>query len=249
MFASIWDASWTAPRFVSSIYHEGVGLFTGCLPFFHSGPVGNGDWIPVNQHRWIGPRPRWLSGAAVYARVYSFVCGGAWLCMPTLYACYSLWTTAHLCHSISSLIEFWVLSIIASTAVLRPWLAGCREGRYSCEQVFLTSPSNYYQDTVESYSHGNEHSGWHSASVMCERGHTLFHIRNKKEQFQCSFLNVEIISIDPNCIHARLHKNVIPRNSQNTQFVHTKCIFFLSKKIHASWSQGMSLILVCTMLY
>lgn len=108
MFVSIWDASWTAPRFVSSIYHEGVGLFTGCLPFFHSGPVGNGDWIPVNQHRWIGPRPRWLSGAAVYARVYSFVCGGAWHCVPTLYACCSLWTTAHLCHSISSLI--WILS-------------------------------------------------------------------------------------------------------------------------------------------
>lgn len=84
--------------------------------------------------RWIGPRPGWLSGAAVYARVSSFVCGGVWLCVLTLYACCSLRTTAHLYHSISSLsFEFWVLSIIASTAVFCPWLVGCRVGRYSCE--------------------------------------------------------------------------------------------------------------------
>lgn len=89
--------------------------------------------------RWIGPQPGWLSGAAVYACVYSFVCGGVRLCMLTLYACCSRRTTAHLFHSISSLsFEFWVLSIIASTAVLCSWLLDCRVGRYSCEQVSLT---------------------------------------------------------------------------------------------------------------
>lgn len=180
------------------------------------------DGLALDQDDWVA-----RLSMHVYIALCVLVRGSA--CLPCMHA--TLSEQQHICVTPSPLsFEFWVLSIIASTAVLRPWLAGCREGRYSCEQVFLTSPSNYYQDTVESYSHGNEHSGWHSASVMCERGHTLFHIRNKKEQFQCSFLNVEIISIDPNCIHARLHKNVIPRNSQNTQFVHTKCIFFCLKK-------------------
>lgn len=132
----IWDGSWTASRFVPSI------CYTSSQAVCHSSILALLGMVIGSQstsNRWIGPRPRWLSGGAVCARVYSFVGGGVWLCVLTLYACCSLRTTAHLFHSISSLsFEFWVLSIIASTAVLCPWLVGCCVGRYSCEQVFLT---------------------------------------------------------------------------------------------------------------
>lgn len=52
--------------------------------------------------RWIGAQPGWLSGAAVYARVQKrFASGGAHPCVLALYARRFLWTTAHLCYSIS----------------------------------------------------------------------------------------------------------------------------------------------------
>lgn len=80
------------------------------------------------SNRWIGRRPGWLSVAAVYARVHSFVCA----LVRAHPACMLLSsrTTAHLFHSISSVsFEFWILSVIASTAVPCRWLVGCRVGR------------------------------------------------------------------------------------------------------------------------
>lgn len=61
---------------------------------------------------------------------------------------------------------------------------------------------------------------------MCERGHTLFTFRDKKEQFQCICLNVEIIRIDPNCIHAKLHKNIKTEYTVCTR----KILFYFCKK-------------------
>lgn len=103
---------------------------------------------------WIGPQMVWLRASAVIARVHSFVHGCAR--SPFLHATVctqrhvyvtpsplSLSLSASLFPSLS--FEFGVLSIIASTAALL-FLAR-RAERYSCEQVFLTLPSNYYQDS------------------------------------------------------------------------------------------------------
>lgn len=44
-----------------------------------------------------------------------------------------------------------------------------RAERYSCEQVFLTLPSNYYQDTAECNPGGNERSCWCGKSSCSHR--------------------------------------------------------------------------------
>lgn len=120
------------------------------------------------SNRWIGPRLGWLSGAAVYARVYLCVC---W-CMAVRASLICMLLSANNSTSVSlhllSLIWIWS-SLIGITVVLRPWLVGCRVGPYSCEQVFLTSPSNYYQDTAKCNPSGNEHSSWHGKSICSKR--------------------------------------------------------------------------------
>lgn len=77
--------------------------------------------------------------------VYIALCGGASLCMLTLYACCCLQTTAHLCHSIYSLsFKFGVLLIVTSTTVLCPGLVesdGIPRNKYSslhCQIIIKT---------------------------------------------------------------------------------------------------------------
>ena len=131
------------------------------------------DGLALDQDDWVA-----LLSMHVYI---AFVCsggGGVWLYVLTLHACCSRWTTAHLCHSISSLsFEFWAPLIICGTAVLRPRLVGCSVGRYSCERVFLTSPSNYYQDTAECNPSGNEHSRWHFKSIRSARWGSVWDVK------------------------------------------------------------------------
>lgn len=145
------------------------------------------------SNRWIGPRLGWLRGAAVGARVYSFVCGGAWPCTLARHArCCCLQTTAHLCHSISSLsFEFGVLSIIAGTAAFLSVARGLRRvERCSCERLFLTLPSNYYQDTAECNPSGNEHSSWRGRSICSQRLGSVGDVE-QKENFLLRLQNRE----------------------------------------------------------
>lgn len=127
MFVLIWNASWTAPRFAPSIYYERVGFFTGCLSFIVA-LLGMVIGSPSTSNRWIGPQLGWLSGAAVYAHAYGFVCSGVWLRVLTQCACNfhqnsSTSVSLHLLSlSLCLSFEFRVLSIIASTAVLCLWL-------------------------------------------------------------------------------------------------------------------------------
>lgn len=135
---------------------------------------------------WIGPQLVWLRASAVSARVHSFVFGVAWPCTLALFAHHCLHTTERLCHSISpphpphlhlplsplfpSLIWIWSsLNHRQHCCATVPGSQARRAERYSCEQVFLTLPSNYYQDTAECNPGGNERSCWCGKSSCSHR--------------------------------------------------------------------------------
>lgn len=124
------------------------------------------------SNRWIGAQLGWLSGAAVYARVQSVASGGARPCMLTLYARWFLWTTAHLCYSISHLIG--ILSFLNHHRCCRARslpcsLPGCRAERRSSRQVFLIFAIKLLSQRSWKYFCGNKHSWRHNKSGGSER--------------------------------------------------------------------------------
>lgn len=131
------------------------------------------------SNRWIGSRPGWLSGAAVYARVYSCVCvvvrGCA--CSPSMHAALSLNNSTSV--SLHLLFLIWIFSFFFSSSLNHrqcccssvPGSWAAEQDGIFCEQVFLTSPSNYYQDTAKCNPSGNEHSSWQcNPSVVLDEG-------------------------------------------------------------------------------
>lgn len=106
------------------------------------------------SNRWIAAQLGWLSGTAVYARVQSVASGGARPCVLTLYACLFLWTTAHLCYSISHLIG--ILSFLNHHRRCR---ARCRACCLAAEQNSIPAnkiswflPSNCYHNAAKGIS-------------------------------------------------------------------------------------------------
>lgn len=134
---------------------------------------------------WIGPQLVWLRAFAGSACARSFVFGGAWLCTLALFARHCLHTTARLCHSIFPLsLSLSSVTLSLSLPLIWIWsslnhhqhccatvsgLQARRAERYLCEQVFLTLPSNYYQDTAECNPGGNERSRWCGKSSCSHR--------------------------------------------------------------------------------
>lgn len=165
-----------------NLWCESVASQAGCHSFILA-LLGMVIGSQSTSNGWIGPQLVWLRAFAGSACARCFVFGGAWLCTLALFARHCLHTTARLCHSIFPLslsplltspspclsFEFGVLSIITSTAALLFLAQARRAERYFCEQVFLTLPSNYYQDTAECNPGGNERSRWCGKSSCSHR--------------------------------------------------------------------------------
>lgn len=110
-----------------STMREWASSQAACLSFIVA-LLGMVIGSPSTSNRWIGPQLGWLSGAAVYAHAYGFVCSGVWLRVLAQRACNSHQNNStsvslHLLSlSLCLSFEFRVLSIIANTAVLCRWL-------------------------------------------------------------------------------------------------------------------------------
>lgn len=186
------------------------------------------DGLALDQDDWVA--------LLLYARVYSSVCVGAWLCVLTLHACCSLRTTAHLWHSVSSLsFEFWVLSIIASAAAaaaaVLPLLCRLRgEGRHFFSKKYSWLRHQIIIKTqLNVIPSGNERSSWHRKSWCSAGWGGIRDGRWNRWQTFSHFVEQRAISMQMfvcgddqnlNRIHARLHKNVIPSLPRKTVCAH-----------------------------
>lgn len=134
------------------------------------------------SNRWIGAQLGWLSGAAVYARVLSVASGVHVRALLTLYARQFLWTTAHLCYSISRLIG--ILSFLnhhrrCRARSLPCSLPGCRAERCSSKQVFLIFAVKLLLQSSWKHFCENKYSWWHNKSGGSERWRNIWQVSKR----------------------------------------------------------------------